>query len=102
VEAVVLVSVDRSEGYVRIELTGELDLAVVDYAEAAIDSALDGPEPRVVVHLGGLTFLDVSGVRMLLGAAARARAQGRALEIVAPDGPARRVLTLVGREDLLG
>ena len=96
-----LVSIDRSEGRVRLELAGELDLAVVDHVDAALDSALEPGPPRVVVDLAGLTFLDVSGLRVLLGAADRARAQGRELILLAPPGPARRAFVLAGREDAL-
>jgi anti-sigma B factor antagonist len=97
----VLVSIDRSEGRVRLELTGELDYAVVDYVEAALDSALEPGPPRIVVDLSALTLLDVSGLKVLLNAAARARALGRTLELLAPDGPARRVFALAGCEDQL-
>jgi anti-anti-sigma factor len=101
VEAVVLVSIDRSEGRVRLELAGEVDLAVVDHVEAALDSALEPGPPRIVVDLAGLTLLDVSGLRVLLAATDRARAQGREMVILAPDGPARRAFALAGREDAL-
>ena len=62
-----LVSVDRSEGRVRLALAGELDLAVFDYLEAALDSALEQGPPRIVVDLAALTFLDVSGLRCCCG-----------------------------------
>ena len=96
-----LVSIDRSEGRVRLELAGELDLAVVDHVDAALDSALEPGPPRVVVDLAGLTFIDVGGLRVLLAAADRARAQGRELILLAPDGAARRAFALAGREDAL-
>jgi anti-anti-sigma factor len=101
VEEVVLVSIDRSEGRVHLELTGEIDYAVVDYVEAALHSALEPGPPRIVVDLTGLTLLDVSGLRVLLAAAARAREEGRTLEMIAPTGPARRAFALAGRESEL-
>jgi anti-anti-sigma factor len=96
------VTVGRSHEAITLTVAGELDIAtaprVADHL-AAIDAA--GGTERVVLDLGGLTFLDSSGVALLLGAARRAEAAGRALTIVRTPPEARRVLALCGLLDLL-
>jgi anti-sigma B factor antagonist len=99
--AILSVAVERRDGVVSVALTGELDLTGTDHVRTALDSALDSSAEPIVVDLSGLTLLDVGGLQMLLDARARARVDGRALELVAPAGPVRRLFALAGREDEL-
>jgi len=50
--------------------------------------------PLLVVNLTGLSFIDSTGLSVLLAAAERARRQGRRLIVVRPPLPALRVFTL--------
>jgi anti-anti-sigma factor len=89
------------DGAVRISLQGELDLACTRQVEehfAAIDEQAPG---RVVVDLGGLTFIDSSGLRMLLLADARAREHSYELVLLAGPEPVQRVFEMTGALDVL-
>jgi anti-sigma B factor antagonist len=86
------VSVERRDGSARVRLTGELDLATLPCAQSALDDALASGARRIVIDLSGLELLDISGMRALLDAIDRARAQGRSAALVAPSGAARRLL----------
>jgi anti-sigma B factor antagonist len=46
------------------------------------------------VDLDAVTFMDVSGLRVLLQAARRARASGRGFAVARPSRPIRRLLEL--------
>jgi len=48
----------------------------------------------LVIDLSGLSFIDSTGLSVLLAAAERARSQGRRLIVVRPPLPALRVFTL--------
>jgi anti-sigma B factor antagonist len=86
---------------VRVILQGELDLAGAQQMEermVAIDE--EGPA-RVVIDLGGLAFIDSTGLRLLLQADTRARARGYEL-FLRPGAPAvQRVFEVTGALDVL-
>jgi anti-anti-sigma factor len=54
-----------------------------------------------VIDLGDVTFLDSSGVNVILRARATLGRDERALAVVCPPGPARRVFEVAGIADLL-
>ncbi len=82
-----------------VRARGELDLSTFEQVEAALATAEATSPPTLVLDLGGVSFMDSTGVRTLLQADSRARRDGRRLLIVAPPEPAARVLrvTLLDR-----
>ena len=95
-----------SEGQCVVTVTGELDLATAGQLWTELEPVLT--EGAVVVLEGsGMTFLDSSGLRVLLLAGKRASSAGAAFRLVAPQPAVQRVLDLAGavghletREDL--
>jgi anti-sigma B factor antagonist len=82
-------------GGCRLTLRGELDLGSAPRLERALADAGDD----VVLDLRQLTFMDSTGVRVLLEAAEQC---GRALRILAPiDGDARLTIVETGIGPLL-
>ena len=76
-------------------LTGELDMAAADQvAQATVGVDGDGD---VVFDLGGLAFIDSSGLRAVLRVAERIG--GGTLILRSPSDPVRRVLDIVGLTD---
>jgi anti-anti-sigma factor len=75
-----------------VMLTGEVDLGTVDHLAAALEG-LDG---RVVIDLGDLSFLDCSGIGVLVAARKRLRAGGGDLHLRSPRVAVRSVLELLG------
>jgi anti-sigma B factor antagonist len=60
------VTSENSNGSQRILATGELDIATVPVLEEAFDAALASGAARIVVDLGGITFIDSTGLRLLI------------------------------------
>ena len=87
-------------GGVRVALAGECDLEVRDELTAALLAAFHR-SPIVVVDLGGLDFLDSSGVHGLITAHRAAKESGRKLFVVNPTGAVATVLDLTGVGALL-
>ncbi len=89
------------DGAVRVSLRGELDLASARQMEEHF-AAIDEQAPaRVVVDLGGLAFIDSSGLRVLLLADARAREHGYELVLLPGQEPVQRVFEMTGALDVL-
>jgi anti-anti-sigma factor len=83
-----------------LTLAGELDCASAPELDAEIDAALRAHAPRrVVVDAERLTFVDVSGLRPLLGLAERFRAPG-AFRLRNPTDRVTRVIRLLELEDV--
>jgi anti-anti-sigma factor len=62
--------------------------------------ALEYAQPGLlVIDLTGVSFIDSTGLRVLLTAAERAREQGRRLVVVRPPPPALRVFHLTRVDD---
>lgn len=82
-------------GSVWIQLVGELDLATCPSFEQALEKA-QGSASIVSIDLQEATFVDCSGLRVIVQAAARAAATGAKLTLVGPAGQVERLLTLTG------
>ena len=83
-------------GSVLVVADGELDLVG---APRLLDALPGAGETPVVLDLGGVGFMDSSGLRSLLEARQRCRDMGRDFAIARPSEAVRRVLELV---DLTG
>ena len=87
---------DERPGAVVVTAEGELDLVGAPRLLEAMPT--DGTSP-VVLDLGGVGFMDTSGLRSLLEARQACIDAGRSFAIARPSEPVRRVLELV---DLAG
>jgi anti-anti-sigma factor len=86
-----------SDGTVRLVARGELDIATAPSLVAALDDGVIGDSAVVVLDLSGVTFMDSTGVRALLGAYDKL---GERLRILA-SAPCQRVLAVTGLTDRL-
>jgi anti-sigma B factor antagonist len=86
---------------VRILAAGEVDLATADMLRGQIAELLDVGWRDVTVDLREVTFMDTSGVHVLLDADERARAEGIRLTMVVHPGPVRDLLRLTAADQIL-
>lgn len=83
----------KSDQPAGLRLVGELDISNV----ASLAEAMRGEIERggdVVLDLGGLAFMDSSGIQLLIKASRELEGRGR-LTLVAPGEVVRRTLELV-------
>jgi anti-sigma B factor antagonist len=88
----------ESCGHVVVALRGELDLVDAAAVAAALKAAA-AREPRIIVDLAGLEFIDASGIAALLRGRRHARDAGGDLLLAAPHGLVRRVLAIIWEVD---
>jgi anti-sigma B factor antagonist len=79
------VRVDLDGTTARVVPSGELDLATAPRLQEKVRSTL-GTVTRVILDLSQLTFIDSSGLRLLIVLHDRAKAEGWTLSLVAPVG----------------
>jgi anti-sigma B factor antagonist len=82
-----------------LRLRGELDLATAPSLEGALSEAFDDGATALVLDLSALTFIDSTGIALLIGAIGR-EAAGTTVRFVPSQAPAvTRVLRLTGVEE---
>ena len=86
------VTVQRDDGVATTVVSGELDLATAPSLSAAV--AAHGDARLLVLDLTAVTFLDSTGVRVLIEADRACAGSGSRLVVLVGDGPVRRVLEL--------
>lgn len=84
----------------HLDVSGELDLGSSPELAAAVDDAFDGGPERLVVDLRAVTFIDSSGLSVLLHARDRAEQIGATLVVLRPHGPAAQIFALCGVDGL--
>ena len=88
--------IDEAGDTVTIEFQGELDIATTAGADAELRRVEQGGARVIVLDLRGLTFMDSTGLRLLVSADARARERDYRLAIVRGPAAVQRVLELTG------
>jgi anti-sigma B factor antagonist len=77
-----------------VSLVGELDLSTAAQVESALAEAEEKAPARLELDLRGLTFMDSTGLRVVLAADGRARKEGRRLEVVPGPPQVHRVFRI--------
>jgi anti-sigma B factor antagonist len=101
-EGAPMVSMDLStsgDGRAVVALRGELDVADAASVAAAL-AAVAGRGPAIIVDLGGLEFIDSSGVAALVLVRKQARRAGGDLLLAAPQQQVLRFLTITRLVDV--
>ena len=79
-----------------VEVAGELDLHAAPGLRAELARATETSAPRVAVDLTGVTFIDSTGVGVLVGALKRARAAQGELTFCGAGARVKRVFEITG------
>jgi anti-anti-sigma factor len=91
---------DRERVVVRA--VGEVDLATVDELHEPLTELLANGFTQIGIDLREVTFMDSTGLRLLVLWRRRAQADGFDLQIaVDPAGPVARVVELTGLQEVL-
>jgi anti-sigma B factor antagonist len=91
--------IDRDAGRVTVRPEGELDLATAPLLEAQVER-IEGAE-RVVFDLRELTFLDSTGLQVILRAEAAARRDGVEFAVVRGPRAVERLFSVMNLEQRL-
>jgi anti-sigma B factor antagonist len=93
------VEVQRRDDVAIVQPRGELDLATAETLSAALDG-IEG-SGRIVLDLRGLSFIDSTGLHLLMALDRRAKRDAFELTLVAPAAPIDRAIQLCGLERVL-
>jgi anti-sigma B factor antagonist len=95
--------VEQDSGSSTIRLYGEFGLGCAEQFQDALGHALDsGEHEPLVLDLRGLTFIDSTGLRILVSVNGTARSDGFGFAVLcSDDGSIRRVLRETGLDGIL-
>jgi anti-anti-sigma factor len=77
-----------------VALSGELDLSTSTTVEQSLSEAEEKRPERLLLDLRGLSFIDSTGLRVVLAADGRARRDGRRFEVVPGPPQVHRVFRI--------
>jgi anti-sigma B factor antagonist len=105
------VSVSHAAGFAVVDLVlgpaagvavrGEVEIATAPELTTALDDAIRRTSGPFVIDLSNVGFLDSSGINCLMRARALLGREDRTLGLICPPGSTRRVLDLVGIDELV-
>jgi anti-sigma B factor antagonist len=95
------IETERHLGTSIVRLHGEFDLAAERRFREKLESALDPATATLVLDLRGLTFMDSTGLRMLVSLNNRAEGDGFDFAVLCDDGNVWNVLRETGLDAIL-
>jgi anti-sigma B factor antagonist len=85
----------------RVALSGDLDLSTAKRAEEAIEEAERSNPQLLIIDLRRLSFMDSTGLRVIVSADKRAKRSGRRTVIVQGPAAVRRVFEITRLDERL-
>jgi stage II sporulation protein AA (anti-sigma F factor antagonist) len=92
---------ERVDGVYRLSVSGELDLATRDTLIDELKRAEASEAKCIQLDLNDLTFIDSSGIAVLVLAHQRTAMNGTQLRVLSAGGQVREVLELTGLTEVL-
>lgn len=89
---------EHREGKDRLRIVGELDMATATRLDDTVSALLSQGTRELVIDLSGLSFVDSSGLRLLIILNDRAAADGWHLQLVRPPNDAFVVFRVTGAD----
>lgn len=84
------------EGARLVSVSGEVDVSNASELRDAIDAALSEGVSSVSVDISDVSYIDSTGIGVLVGAAHRAADEGIAFSVANPQRNVARILSLMG------
>jgi len=84
-----------------VVLDGEIDIATSPAIRRFLLAAISGGDVHLAVDMSSVTFIDASGIGVLVAAANRARQAGGGLSLLAPSRQVRRLLDVLHLDAIL-
>ena len=92
----------RKSDELLVKLYGELDESCSNYVRTSLDGLIDNESiRRLVIDMSELSFMDSTGIGVLIGRYKRLKARGIPIFLKAPTPTVDRVLGLSGIYDIM-
>lgn len=96
-----VVSVHEHDGWAVVRTSGDLDLTTAPRLREQVVQLVTNGQPRVVLDLDGVDFVDSTGLGVIVGLLKRTRSQGGDLRLVSSRRSLQKILELTSLEHAL-
>ena len=95
------VDTEAHSDHALVTAVGEIDAATADQLSAAVAGALADGHKHVLVDFAGVTFIDSTGLGVLVKAHRAATAADARFAVVHPTPQTRKLIRVLGLDELL-
>ncbi|HET9770080.1 MAG TPA: STAS domain-containing protein [Acidimicrobiia bacterium] len=95
------IRVGRQAGDVVVTVLGEIDMASAPLLWERLTEAIPDASRALVIDLSGTTFIDSTGMAVLIRAQRHLRRRGAELIVRSPRPSARKVLAITGLDTII-
>ena len=92
--------VSERDGYTVLAVRGEVDVYTAPALRDRIADLLDSGQQQLVIDLGGVEFLDSTGLGVLVAGLNRAREVGGSLSLVCPQERVLKLFRITGLDEV--
>jgi anti-sigma B factor antagonist len=89
------------DGRIRVTVVGELDLATVAQLQHTVDTHRQAGATDIVLDLRALSFIDSTGLRLILDLDRAARSRALRFSLIAGPPEVQRIFEITGTVELL-
>lgn len=89
-----VIEVAQRTGAAVVTVRGEMDLVTAPMLSCVLAMLIDQGHPDLILDLGGLGFMDASGLGVMVEIASRSSSEGGALTVRSPSRLVRRILDI--------
>jgi anti-sigma B factor antagonist len=90
------------DGWAVVDVTGELDVFTAPVLRAQLVDLVEDGSVRLVLDMDAVTFIDSTGLGVLVGVLKRVRTRDGELRVVASVDPVLRTMRITGLHRVLG
>ncbi|WP_028263350.1 STAS domain-containing protein [Atopobium fossor] len=91
-----LVTTQTTATGITLMVSGEVDVSCADELRNALFAALESKPAQIIVDLSEVSYIDSTGIGVLVGVAHKAAEQNGILSVIHPQKNVARVLSLLG------
>ncbi len=100
-EMLLRVDTEERDDCAVVTAVGEIDAATADQLATAVSDALATPPPQVLLDFSGVTFIDSTGLGVLVKSHRAAEQAGARFAVVHPTPQTRKLIRVLGLDQLL-